>query len=114
MQLLQFLHDRNPQVRQIALSNLLAHTVQGAPQRSLFLSSAPESVTAIRDLKLLVRDQPTIAHDAFRALVNLSDTLALADTSALGDPEWLSFLVSYILVRHSPCLRSIRLVVDAQ
>lgn len=37
-----------------------------------------------------------IAHDAFRALVNLSDSSIMV--SALSDASFLQFLVSYILV----------------
>ena len=37
-----------------------------------------------------------IAHDAFRALVNLSDSPIMI--SALSDTNFLQFLVSYILV----------------
>ncbi|KAG8718320.1 hypothetical protein FRC08_005466 [Ceratobasidium sp. 394] len=101
-ELLGFLHDRNPQARQIALENLLPHTPKEAPLRRIFfeqLSSGglgkvkePES---IRDLKLLCRDQPAIAHDAFRALVNLSDSSLIVPY--LSEPQFLEFLVAYIL-----------------
>ena len=121
--MLGFLHDRNPQARQIALSNLLGHTPKEAPLRSIFFKGLqgggfgkqPES-EVIRDLKLLCRDQlvnrsllplnsveasreifdQAIAHDAFRALVNLSDSPMII--SALSDTSFLQFLVSYILV----------------
>ena len=67
--MLGFLHDPNPQARQIALSNLLGHTPKDAPFRSIFFKGLqgggfgkqPES-EVVRDLKLLCRDQ----------LVNLS------------------------------------------
>lgn len=91
LKLLPFLHDRNPNVRQIALQNLLGHTVQGDAHRPIFFSDA----TVVRDLKLLCRDQPAIAHDAFRALVNLSDAAQLAES--LGAADFLSFLCSYII-----------------
>ncbi|KAF9649195.1 DUF383-domain-containing protein [Thelephora ganbajun] len=101
-ELLGFLHDRNPQARQIALSNLLGHTPKEAPSRSIFFKGLqgggfgkqPES-EVMRDLKLLCRDQLAIAHDAFRALVNLSDSPIIIP--ALSDTEFLQFLVSYIL-----------------
>ena len=117
------MHDRNPQARQIALSNLLGHTQNDAPSRSIFfkglqgsgLGKQPES-EVVRDLKLLCRDQlvnpsqrslvlpephrgfsiQAIAHDAFKALVNLSDSPVMI--SALSDSGFLQFLVSYILV----------------
>jgi hypothetical protein len=99
-----FLSNANPQVRQLALSNLLGHTLPSSIYRSaLFL--APVSTTGgagkgpIWTLKLLCRDQPMIAHDAFKALVNLSDaTLVKKECS---DDEFLVFLVSYIVVRLS-------------
>lgn len=63
--LLQFLHDRNPQVRQIALSNLLGHSSKDSPHRDVFFaglrrgsgSQKPAENSCIRDLKLLCRDQ---------------------------------------------------------
>lgn len=101
-ELLGFLHDRNPQARQIALSNLLGHTPKEAPLRSIFFKGLqgggfgkqPES-EVVRDLKLLCRDQLATAHDAFRALVNLSDSPIMV--SALSDASFLLFLVSYVL-----------------
>ncbi|KZV91485.1 DUF383-domain-containing protein [Exidia glandulosa HHB12029] len=90
-ELLPFLHDRNPNVRLIALQNLLGHTEQGAAHRSIFFSDA----TVQRDLKILCRDQAAVAHDAFRALVNLSDAPQLANT--LGERDFLAFLCSYII-----------------
>lgn len=63
-QLLPFLHERNPQVRQIALSNLVGHTAKGSPSRNIFYTGIGagglKRVTendCIRDLKLLCRDQ---------------------------------------------------------
>jgi hypothetical protein len=62
------LRDKNPQVRQIALENLLPQTPKGAPHRNIFLAGAssgglqnmsqkPKENDIIRDLKLLCRDQ---------------------------------------------------------
>ncbi|KAJ7230446.1 hypothetical protein GGX14DRAFT_583247 [Mycena pura] len=102
-ELIPFLRDRNPQVRHLALSNLLPQTPNGAPHRNIFFSGLqagglqPKSKEndIIRDLKLLCRDQLSVAHDAFRALVNLSDSPALAST--LSEPAFLTFIVSYII-----------------
>ncbi|KIM33022.1 hypothetical protein M408DRAFT_326691 [Serendipita vermifera MAFF 305830] len=100
-EILPFLHDRNPNARTVALTNLLPLTAANSPLRSLFFSgvssgglkgySEPE---VIRDLKLLCRDQPATAHDAFKALVNLSDSALLAPS--ISEPIFLGFLVSYI------------------
>ncbi len=63
LQLLPFLRDKNPQVRQIALANLLASTPKDAPHRQIFLESQSGGIkkadenTVVRDLKLLCRDQ---------------------------------------------------------
>lgn len=44
-------------------------------------------------------DIQPVAHDAFRALVNLSDSPLLV--ASLAEPTFLNFLVSYIIVRRS-------------
>ncbi|KZP30490.1 DUF383-domain-containing protein [Athelia psychrophila] len=101
-ELIPFLRDRNSQVRQVALSNLLGHTPKGSPHRNIFFSAnkagglnKPKENEIIRDLKVLCRDQPATAHDAFRALVNLSDSPLLV--SSLAEPAFLIFIVSYII-----------------
>ncbi|KAJ3729950.1 hypothetical protein DFJ43DRAFT_1156292 [Lentinula guzmanii] len=100
-ELLPFLRDKNPQVRQIALANLLPQTPQDAPNRNIFFDSQSsglkkqEEPPVVRDLKLLCRDQLAIAHDAFKALVNLSDSPLLV--ASLSEPSFLNFLVSYII-----------------
>ncbi|EIM86519.1 DUF383-domain-containing protein [Stereum hirsutum FP-91666 SS1] len=101
-ELLPFLHDPNPQARQLALENLLAQTPKGSPHRTIFLSGMqggglkkPKDSEVIRDLKLLCRDNLAVAHDAFRALVNLSDSPLLV--TSLAEPTFLNFLVSYII-----------------
>ncbi|KZS94384.1 DUF383-domain-containing protein [Sistotremastrum niveocremeum HHB9708] len=99
--LLPFLHDRNPEARQIALENLVGYTPKESKYRHIFLSglgtglSKTKDPDVIRDLKLLCRDQLTIAHDAFRALVNLSDSSLLL--SPLSEPTFLVFLISYTI-----------------
>ncbi|KAF8184421.1 hypothetical protein BJ912DRAFT_974782, partial [Pholiota molesta] len=105
-ELIPFLRDRNPQVRQLALENLLPQTVKGAPHRDIFFSGIssgglekPKESDLIRDLKLLCRDQLSVSHDAFRALVNLSDSPLLI--APLSEPAFLSFITSYIINPHS-------------
>ncbi|KAL0572427.1 Protein hgh1 [Marasmius crinis-equi] len=106
-ELLPFLRDKNPQVRQLALENLVSQTPKGSPYRSIFFSGQtgglqkPSENDVIRDLKLLCRDQLAVAHDAFKALVNLSDAPILV--SSLSDPSFLNFLVSYIVNPQSIC-----------
>ena len=118
--MLPFLRDKNPQVRQIALQNLLGHTPNEAPYRSIFLTGlrggglqGTQDNDVIRDLKILCRDHlvsdysplnyvtsnrasQATAHDAFRALINLSDNSAVA--SSLSELTFITFLVAYILV----------------
>ncbi|KAI6014064.1 hypothetical protein BKA83DRAFT_4353645 [Pisolithus microcarpus] len=101
-ELFQFLRDQNPQVRHIALSNLVGQTAEESPYRHIFLQGIqrsglkkPQEPDVIRDLKLLCRDQLATAHDAFRALVNLSDSTVLAPF--LVEQSFLTYLVSYIL-----------------
>ncbi|RPD64167.1 DUF383-domain-containing protein [Lentinus tigrinus ALCF2SS1-7] len=101
-ELFQFLRDKNPQVRQIALANLLGQTPKGSPHRDLFYSGLKggglqqkQENDIIRDIKILCRDQIATAHDAFRALINLSDNSLLVGT--LSEVSFMKFLVSYIL-----------------
>ncbi|KAI6101213.1 hypothetical protein F5141DRAFT_288224 [Pisolithus sp. B1] len=101
-ELFQFLRDQNPQVRRIALSNLVGQTAKESPYRHIFLQGIqgsglqkPQESDVVRDLKLLCRDQLATAHDAFRALVNLSDSTFLVPF--LVEQSFLTYLVSYIL-----------------
>ncbi|KAF4611212.1 hypothetical protein D9613_006662 [Agrocybe pediades] len=104
-ELLPFLRDRNPQVRQLALENLLPQTIKDAPHRSIFFSGLQtglqkaKETDVIRDIKILCRDQVSVAHDAFKALVNLSDSPLVV--APLSDQAFLSFIVSYIINPHS-------------
>ena len=58
-ELIPFLRDRNPQVRHVALSNLVSHTPKESPCRNIFLAGLQSGAEndVIRDLKLLTRDQ---------------------------------------------------------
>ncbi|EUC59763.1 cytoplasm protein, putative [Rhizoctonia solani AG-3 Rhs1AP] len=89
-------------IRHVALENLLPQTPKEAPYRRIFLDqlsggglASSKEPEPIRDLKLLCRDQTAIAHNAFRALVNLSDSALVIPF--LGEPKFLEFLVAYIL-----------------
>lgn len=105
-ELVPFLRDTNPQVRQLALSNLLGQTVKSAPHRQalFFPSAAQNDKGPLWSLKLLCRDQTMIAHDAFSTLVNLSDSALVQNQ--LADDDFLVFLVSYIVVSPSSSFAS--------
>ncbi|KAK2462246.1 hypothetical protein APHAL10511_005742 [Amanita phalloides] len=101
-ELIPFLRDKNSKVRQVALSNLLPQTPKGAPHRKIFFEEIQtgglqkqKENNFIRDLKLLCRDQIAVAHDAFRALVNLSDSPMLV--GPLTEASFLDFIISYIV-----------------
>ncbi|KAF8993804.1 hypothetical protein BDQ17DRAFT_1367936 [Cyathus striatus] len=73
----------------------------GSPHRDIFLNGLqgsglvkPKEGDVIRDLKLY-----TVAHDAFRALVNLSDSPLVLPS--LSDTTFIHFIVSYIINPHS-------------
>ncbi|KAH9857266.1 DUF383-domain-containing protein [Lenzites betulinus] len=101
-ELIPFLRDKNPQVRQIALANLLGQTPKGSPHREIFYAGLrkgglkpTQENEIIRDLKTLCGDLLATAHDALRALINLTDNPTLVPS--LSEPIFLKFLVSYIL-----------------
>ncbi|KAF9449402.1 DUF383-domain-containing protein, partial [Macrolepiota fuliginosa MF-IS2] len=105
-QLIPFLRDRNPQVRALALENLASQTPKGSPHRNIFFAGLgggglqkQKENDIVRDLKLLCRDQLNVAHDAFRSLINLSDSPLLI--SPLSELSFINFLVSYIINPHS-------------
>ncbi|OCF45537.1 cytoplasmic protein [Kwoniella heveanensis CBS 569] len=125
-ELFQFLDSQNPSARHLALQNLVGHTPKSSPNRHIFVPSSfagtngsggggggllpgkrkegaeedERKIKALRDLTFLCRDQAAIAHDALSALVNLSDTLAVA--KHLVDQEFLVWLVSYTANTTSP------------
>ncbi|UZJ51862.1 hypothetical protein CBS101457_001182 [Exobasidium rhododendri] len=106
LELLTFLTDPNAQVRQVALSNVIGYSAKTSSQRVFLidkhkgLDGKPllgrngKEVDTIEDLKSLCQDQPMTAHDAFCALINLSDSLIVA--RRIGDADFLKFLVRYI------------------
>ncbi|WRT70850.1 uncharacterized protein IL334_007849 [Kwoniella shivajii] len=121
-ELFEFLDSPNPAARHLALQNLVGHTPKASPERHIFIPSSfagqasgggllPNKrkegqevddikLKALRDLTDLCKDQAPIAHDAISALVNLSDTLAVA--KHLVDNEFLIWLVSYTANTTSP------------
>lgn len=93
-------------MRALALENLVPHTPKGSPHRNIFFAGLsggglqkPKESDIVRDLKVLCRDQLNVAHDAFRALVNLSDSPLTI--SPLSEPSFITFLVSYIINPHA-------------
>ncbi|KAG9292621.1 hypothetical protein G9A89_006993 [Geosiphon pyriformis] len=90
-ELLGFLHDRNPDVRRVALSHLLGYTTKSSQLQHIFKKNNKQPT---RDLKILCMDNPLIAHDAFLALINLSEDNEIR--KELDDEGFLRFLVSII------------------
>ncbi|WWC98308.1 hypothetical protein V866_005199 [Kwoniella sp. B9012] len=125
-ELFQFLDQPNPSVRHLALQNLVGHTPKASAERHIFIPSSfagtgasasngggllpnkrkegqesdEAKIKALKDLANLCKDQAAIAHDALSALINLSDTLAVA--RHLVDKEFLVWLVSYTANTTSP------------
>ncbi|KAJ3714524.1 hypothetical protein C8R42DRAFT_646441 [Lentinula raphanica] len=108
LEVLPFLHDPNPQARQVALANLVPYTVRGVDGRGVFFRTNNEDEgkegrepVAISDLKKLCREGLAIAHDAWKALVNLSDQqdedLEGRGRRWLGEEGFLRFVVGYIV-----------------
>ncbi|KAJ3841754.1 hypothetical protein F5878DRAFT_609541 [Lentinula raphanica] len=108
LEVLPFLHDPNPQARQVALANLVPYTVRGVDGRGVFFRTTKEDEgkegrepVAISDLKKLCREGLAIAHDAWKALVNLSDQqdedLEGRGRRWLGEEGFLRFVVGYIV-----------------
>ncbi|CAD6887127.1 unnamed protein product [Tilletia controversa] len=110
VELLTLLSDPdNGRVRQGALEHVVGWTAQHGSQRYL-LTAAPGSyklpdgkpvlgrdglpLDSIRDLKALCKDQPLTAHNAFSALINLTDSALVA--RRVADEEFLAFLVQYL------------------
>ncbi|MBW0469915.1 hypothetical protein O181_009630 [Austropuccinia psidii MF-1] len=106
--LIGFLHDRNPHVRRLAVQGLLPYTLPDNPRRqSLFITTSPTHPSKqapvkdgiLNDLKRLCEDQHVTAHDAFSALINLTDTEVVMEQ--LADPDFLAFLFFTIIDRDS-------------
>lgn len=68
-ELVEFLHHGNTQIRQVATQHLVPYSSLPAHQTTLFKRA---QLSPLKDLKLLVRDYPQIAHDALTILINLT------------------------------------------
>jgi len=86
VELIDFLHEPNLQVRAIALHHLTGFTHQNSEYQALIFSKRK---TVIPDLKALCREDPITAHDALKSLINLS-----------GDPRTLPDLDDDKFIKH--------------
>ncbi|KAG0082226.1 hypothetical protein BGZ90_008552 [Linnemannia elongata] len=93
VELLPFLHDGRMEVRQIAIHNIVSFTTPSSEFFHVFVKNA-KSLT--KDLKTLVRDDTTIAHDALRSLINLSGEAVVC--SELDDNDFIKFLIFNIII----------------
>lgn len=106
VEVLTFLADPNPEVRKVAVSNIVGYSAQGSPLRNLLIEPLKDSggkpvlgrdgepLDVLHRLKEMCRDQPLAAHDALSALINLSDSVLVS--RRIADEKFLEFLVSYI------------------
>ncbi|CAG8621397.1 5973_t:CDS:2 [Ambispora leptoticha] len=91
-ELVSFLRVPNPEVgisvRRGALSHLLGYTAKTSQYQYIFKLNNRQP---IKDLKLLCMDNPLIAHDAFSALINLSEDTEIC--KELDDDNFLKYLM---------------------
>ncbi|CAG8637143.1 185_t:CDS:2, partial [Acaulospora morrowiae] len=83
-------------VRHLALNHLLGYTVKSSTFQHIFKQNDKRP---IKDLKLLCADQPVIAHEAFKALVNLTSEEEIREE--LDDENFLRLLIRIITDRNS-------------
>ncbi|OZJ04226.1 hypothetical protein BZG36_02963 [Bifiguratus adelaidae] len=95
-ELIGFLHDPKIEVRAIALHHLVGYSAKESEYRWLLLKHRK---TVIPDLKALVREDPITAHDALRALINLSTDQSLCPE--LGDDKFIKHLALLITIPKS-------------
>ncbi|KAK4702628.1 hypothetical protein P7C70_g3591, partial [Phenoliferia sp. Uapishka_3] len=91
LELLDFLKDANPQVRRIALAELLPYTASDKTERSIFLRDQH-----VEQVAKLCADTELIAHDALSALINLTNS-ALATTRIAKIDGFVAGLVRMII-----------------
>ncbi|CAG8433605.1 1189_t:CDS:10 [Ambispora gerdemannii] len=98
-ELVSFLRDPNPEVRRGALSHLLGYTAKTSQYQYIFKLNNKQP---IRDLKLLCMDNPLIAHDAFSALINLSEDTEIC--KELDDNKFLKYLNPKVILADLVCM----------
>ncbi|KAG0245483.1 hypothetical protein BGW41_000110 [Actinomortierella wolfii] len=81
------------EIRQIAIHNLVGFTPKGSEFFKVFLA---HSKTLVADLKKLTSDDVAIAHDALRALINLSGEDVILHE--LDDADFTKHLIRDIIV----------------
>ncbi|KAM0755656.1 DUF383-domain-containing protein [Meredithblackwellia eburnea MCA 4105] len=91
LELCAFLSDKSPQVRRIALAELLPYTAVDKTERNIFLREH-----YIEQVATLCADQELIAHDALSALINLTNSAIVVDRVSKV-PGFLEGLVSMII-----------------
>ncbi|CAB4411873.1 unnamed protein product [Rhizophagus irregularis] len=94
--LFEFLHDNNSDVRQIALKNLLEYTISTSQYQSLFKRN---NMRPIIDLKNLCKDNTVTAHNAYKALVNLTSDDEIR--KEMNDENFLKYLMTTITNREA-------------
>ncbi|EOO03778.1 putative dna-binding protein hgh1 protein [Phaeoacremonium minimum UCRPA7] len=94
-ELVGFIAHPNPQIRQIAVEHLVPYSIA---QPSIFKT---EQQLPIRNLKLLIRDEPKIAEHVITMLVNLSgDSEVLANL--VKDEKFLDAVFAHIIYPEEP------------
>ncbi|KAF9425293.1 hypothetical protein BGZ94_007679 [Podila epigama] len=92
-ELLPFLHDGRAEVRQIAIHNVVSFTPKSSEFFHIFIKHAK---SLSKDLKALVKEDSATAHDALRALINLSGEEVIC--TELDDEEFIKYLLFNIII----------------
>ncbi|CAO3625988.1 unnamed protein product [Mucor fragilis] len=86
-ELIPFLHQPALEIRAIALHHLVPYTPNGNEYRHILLE---QKAGVCKDLKALCKEDPVTAHDALRALINLSsDPLVQQE---LDDLDFINYI----------------------
>ncbi|KAG0324991.1 hypothetical protein BG004_003324 [Podila humilis] len=81
------------EVRQIAIHNIVSFTPKSSEFFHIFIKHAK---TLCKDLKILVKDDTAISHDALRSLINLSGEAVIC--AELDDVEFIKYLIFDIII----------------